>query len=34
MWGIDAVEILFIIVFHQVATVHWNVGQDGKVEAV
>ena len=34
MWGIDTVEILFVIVFHQVATVHWSIDQDGNVEAV
>ena len=34
MWGlgIGTMEILFGIVFHQVATVHWNVDQDGNVE--
>ena len=33
MWGIDAMEILFVVVFHQGATVHWNIDQDGNVEA-
>ena len=32
MWGTGAMEILFGVVLHQVATVHWEVEQDENVE--